>query len=76
MGVGRDDRADTARRRIKSTMTIGIRHHGTRELLALWRNWGKVFAALNQGPHDTEKKKVAPDATQLVFVRLNKGDVS
>jgi hypothetical protein len=56
-------------------MTIGIRLHGTRELLALWRNWGKVFAALNQGSARYEKK-VAPDATHPVFVRLNKGDVS
>ena len=49
---------------------------GTRELLALWQNWGKLFTPLNQGAARYVKKKVAPDATHLVFVRLNKGDVS
>jgi DNA processing protein len=42
-GVGSDDRADTTRPGTKSTMTMGIRLHGTRELLALWQNWGKLF---------------------------------
>ena len=57
-------------------MTMGIR------LLALANclHFGKIGAnsslPLNQGAARYIKKKVAPDATHLVFVRLNKGDVS